>query len=167
MDIVKIANDWAKAEILSNQFFVLFGILFLVTSLGFWQFGRTEVAKAFFYPFLITGILLLILGFGLWFSAKSNMNQFESSYLKDATAFVQSEIERTERTISSYQKVALKVFPLFIVAAGLIIVLTDKPLWRAISIATIAMFLVIILIDSNALARMEHYHKQLTSFQNQ
>lgn len=161
MDILKAANEWAKAEILSTQFFIFFGILFLLGSIGFWQLGKTAVAKAFVYPFLVTGILLLILGVGLLFSTKSRLSNFETDYQKDAATFVKTEIARAENTIGSYKNVALKVFPLIIAVAALLIVFIDKPIWRAISIATIAMMLVMILVDSNALVRMQDYHKQL------
>jgi len=167
MDILTAANDWAKAEIVSTQFFIFFGVLFLLGCLGFWQYGKTEVAKAFTYPLLVTGILLLILGFGLLFSTKSRHSNFKTEYQKDSNTFVKTEIARAEKTIDSYKKVALKVFPLIIVVASLLIVFIDKPIWRAISIATIAMMLVIILVDSNALARVEGYHKQLMLFEKQ
>ena len=47
------------------------------------------------------------------------------------------------------------------VAAALLIVFVDKPLWRAISITTIAMMVIILVIDSNAKARIDAYHKAL------
>ena len=35
MDILKLANEWAKAEIFSSKFFILFGLVFLAGSIGF------------------------------------------------------------------------------------------------------------------------------------
>ncbi len=35
MDILKIANDWAKAELVSTPFFVLAGIVFIILGLSF------------------------------------------------------------------------------------------------------------------------------------
>ena len=36
MDILKIANDWAKAELVSTPFFILAGTVFIVMGFGFW-----------------------------------------------------------------------------------------------------------------------------------
>lgn len=47
MDILKTATEWAKDEVFSAQFFIFFGILFLLGSVGFWQMGKTELAKAY------------------------------------------------------------------------------------------------------------------------
>ena len=46
MEILKVATEWAKAEVFSARFFILFSILFLSASIGFWQLGKTEMAIA-------------------------------------------------------------------------------------------------------------------------
>ena len=161
MDILKMATDWAKAEVFSSAFFIVFGVLFLLGSLGFWQWGKTEVAKAFTVPTLVAGTLLLIIGLGLVYSNKARLADFPGAYSSDAAAFVQSEIVRSEKTMHEYQNIVFKVIPLIIVAAALLIVFVDKPSWRAIGIVTIAMMVVILLVDTNANARMGAYNKQL------
>ena len=161
MDILKAATDWAKAEVFSTQFFILFGILFLLGCIGFWQMGKTEVAKAFVMPLLVTGALLLVIGLGLFFSNKSRLASFPDAYNSDPTAFVQSEIVRAEKTMNEYRTIVFKIIPIIIVAAALLIVFVDKPNWRAIGITTTAMLVVIMVIDFNANARIEAYSKQL------
>lgn len=37
MELVKLATEWAKAEVFSTRFFILFALLFLIASIGFWQ----------------------------------------------------------------------------------------------------------------------------------
>ena len=167
MDILKMATDWAKAEVFSTQFFILFGILFVLATIGFWQLGKTEMAKAFVFPTLVAGILLLIIGVGLFFSNKSRLANFPKAHERDASAFVESEIVRAEKTMAEYQTIVFKIIPLIIVVASLLIIFIDKPIWRAISITTIAMTVVIMLVDINANARMDAYHKQLVTIENQ
>ena len=167
MDILKTALDWAKAEVFSSMFFILFGIIFLLGIAGFWQLGKTELAKAFIYPTLVTGVMLLIIGIGLVFSNKSRIASFPTAYESDASAFVQSEITRAENTIVEYENVVFRVIPLIIVVAALLIVFISTPIWRAIGISTIAMMVVILLIDTNASARMKVYQQQLISVENQ
>ena len=36
MELLKLATAWAKAEVFSTRFFILFAIGFLVASIGFW-----------------------------------------------------------------------------------------------------------------------------------
>lgn len=161
MDILKAATDWAKAEVFSSQFFILFGIMFVLATIGFWQLGKTEVAKAFVIPTLVAGLLLLTVGVGIFYANKTRITSFATAYNKDASAFVKSEIIRTEKSMGEYQTVVFKVIPLIIIIAALLIIFIDKPLWRAISATTIAMMVVIVLVDNNANARIEAYHNQL------
>lgn len=161
MDVLKAATDWAKAEVFSTQFFILFGVMFVLATIGFWQWGKTDVAKAFIYPTLVAGILLLAIGIGLFFTNKSRIESFTNAYNNDVSAFIKSEITRSEKTMEEYQTIIFKIIPLIIAIAAILIIFIDKPIWRAISIITIAMMVVILLVDYNANARMEAYNKQL------
>ena len=160
MDILKTATDWVKAEVFSTTFFILFGIGFVAASIGFWQLGKTELAKAYIIPTMVAGSLFLIIGFGLFFTNKSRITQFEKAYNQDASAFVTSEITRVENTFNQY-KVVFKIVPLLIIAAALVIIFIITPTWRAIGITTLALLIVILLIDGTAHARIEAYKKQL------
>jgi len=161
MDILKASTDWAKAELFSTPFFILFGVVFMATSFGFWQLGKTEMAKAYIIPTLVAGFLLLIIGLGLFFTNKSRIAQFERDYNADSSAFLTSELERAESTLKEYKNVVFTAIPFIIVACALIIFFINKPIWRASMITTIAMLVVILFIDGTAKARIDAYHKQL------
>ena len=160
MELLKLATEWAKAEVFSTRFFIFFAILFLIASLGFWQLGKTDLAKAYIIPTLVAGLLLMTIGLGLFYTNKSRINQFEKAFNADAPAFYQSEIERSESTLKEYT-VVFKIIPILIIVAALIILFINTPTWRAISITTIAMLIIILLVDGTAHARMEAYHKEL------
>ncbi|MEM9326954.1 MAG: hypothetical protein AAGA85_14905 [Bacteroidota bacterium] len=164
MEILKLATDWAKDEVFSSRFFILFGILFLLAAIGFWQLGKTDVAKAYQFPTLIAGLLILAVGLGIYFTNKSRVTSFETAYKADPAAFVQAEIERSEKTIAEFRTIVFKVVPLIIIAAALLLIFFSSPLWRAISVTTIAMMAVILLVDSNANARIKTYHDQLVQY---
>ncbi len=167
MEILKTATEWAKAEVFSSQFFIFFGVLFVLASIGFWQMGKTELAKAFIYPTLVAGILLLAVGIGIFFTNKSRVTSFTIAYNSDASAFVKSEIIRTEKSMGEYSTIVFKIIPLIIIVAALLIIFIDKPIWRAISTTTIAMMVVILLVDNHANARIEAYNKQLLLVEKQ
>ena len=161
MDILKVATDWAKAEVFSASFFIFFGILFLLASIGFWQLGKTEIARAFTIPNLVAGILILAVGLGLFFTNKSRIQSFQKAYNEDASAFIESEIMRAEKSMNEYQTIVFKIIPLIIIVASAGIIFLDQPMWRAICTTTIAMMIVILLVDNNANARIEDYKHQL------
>ncbi|WP_372754178.1 hypothetical protein [Labilibaculum sp.] len=167
MDILKAATDWAKAELFSTPFFILFGVVFMVASIGFWQLGKTDIAKAYIIPTLVAGALLLIIGLGLFFTNKSRIEQFEKDYHRDALAFVASELERAQSTLKEYQNIVFTAIPLIIAACALVILFVNAPIWRASMITCIAMLVVILLIDGTAHARMDAYQKQLLSVENE
>jgi len=166
MEILKLATEWAKAEVFSTRFFIIFAMLFLAASAGFWQLGKTELAKAYIIPLLVAGVLLMTIGLGLFFTNKARITQFESAYNSDASAFAASEIARAESTLKEYT-VVFKVIPIIIVVAALLIFFINTPIWRAIGITTIAMMIVILLVDGTAHARIEGYYKQLVHLEKQ
>lgn len=160
MEILKIATEWAKAEVFSTRFFIFFAILFLIASIGFWQLGKTDLAKAYIIPTLVAGLLLMTIGLGLFYTNKSRITKFEKAFNADPPAFYQSEIERSESTLKEYT-IVFKVIPILIIVAALLILFLNSPTWRAIGITTIAMLIVILLVDGTAHSRIESYHKEL------
>jgi len=161
MEIIKLATEWAKAEVFSARFFILFALLFLAASAGFWQLGKTEMARAYIIPSLVAGLLLLAVGLGIFYANKSRATSFVEAYEANPTEFIQSEIVRTDKSIGEYNTIVFKVIPGIIIVCALIIVFMDKTNWRATAITIIAMMIVILLVDSNAKARIETYQDQL------
>ncbi|MFL1897467.1 hypothetical protein ACJRPK_17330 [Aquimarina sp. 2-A2] len=162
MELLKLATEWAKAEVFSTRFFILFAILFLIASIGFWQMGKTDLAKAYIIPTLIAGLLLMTIGLGLFYTKKSRITQFENAFNDDASAFFQSEIKRSESTLKEYT-IVFKVIPILIIIAASLILFNNTPTWIAISITTIAMLIVILLVDGTAHSRIVNYHNDLIS----
>ena len=120
MELLKLATEWAKAEVFSTRFFILFAIGFLIASVGFWQLGKTDLAKAYIIPTLVAGTLLLIIGIGVNYTNVQRVKQFEKDFNTDKTAFYQSEIERSESTVKQFV-VVFKVVPILIIVAALLI----------------------------------------------
>ena len=160
MELLKLATEWARSEVFSTRYFIFFAIGFLIASIGFWQLGKTELAKAYIIPTFIAGILLLIIGSGLNYTNIQRVKQFEKNFKTDASAFYQTEIVRSEDTLKEYS-IVLKVIPILIIIAALLILFVNTPTWRAISITSIAMLVIILLVDGTAHSRIEKYHKEL------
>ena len=160
MDLLSLSTEWAESEVFSTRFFILFAILFFITSLGFWQLGKTDLAKAYIIPTSVAAILLLIVGLGLFYTNKSRIKQFKEDYNSNSISFYESEIKRTESTLKEYQ-VVFRVIPLLIIVAALLILFFNSATIRAVSITTIAMLIIVLLIDGTAHSRIESYNKSL------
>ncbi|MBC3845563.1 hypothetical protein H8K90_04140 [Winogradskyella echinorum] len=167
MDILKIATDWAKAEVFSTRFFIIFAIGFLIASAGFWQLGKTEIAKAYIFPTLIAGAMLLTIGLGLFYTNKSRIKQFETAYNNNAVSFVEAELKRADSTLNEYKTIVFKAIPIIIAVCALVIIFLNTPIWRASMITTIAMLVVILLVDGTAHGRIDAYNKQLLLIKNE
>jgi hypothetical protein len=76
MDLLSLSKEWAESEVFSTRFFILFAIIFFIASLGFWQLGKTDLAKAYIIPTSVAAILLLVVGFGLFFTNKSRIESY-------------------------------------------------------------------------------------------
>lgn len=166
MDILKEATNWAKAEVFSTAFFIVFGIAFVIASIGFWQLGKTDMAKAYIIPTLVAGAMLLTIGFGLFFTNISRISSFKADYEANASAFVEAEIVRADKAIHEYKTIVFKYIPIIIAVCALMIVFFHSPVWRASLITSIAMLVVILLIDGTARDRIEAYKEQLVSVES-
>tara|TARA_A200000159_G_C7226295_1_gene298271 strand:+ start:348 stop:848 length:501 start_codon:yes stop_codon:yes gene_type:complete len=160
MELLNLSTEWAESEVFSTRFFILFAILFFITSLGFWQLGKTDLAKAYIIPTFVAALLLLIVGLGLFYTNKSRIKQFNEDFNSNSISFYESEIKRTESTLKEY-KVVFKVIPLLINIATFLILFFNSTTIRAISITTIAMLIIVLLIDGTAHSRIESYNKSL------
>lgn len=160
MELLNLSTEWAESEVFSTRFFILFAILFFITSLGFWQLGKTDLAKAYIIPTFVAALLLLIVGLGLFYTNKSRIKQFNEDFNSNSISFYESEIKRTESTLKEY-KVVFKVIPLLINIATFLILFFNSTTIRAISITTIATLIIVLLIDGTAHSRIESYNKSL------
>lgn len=162
MDIAKTASDWARFEMHSAAVFIAFGLAFLLAGIGFRQLATTDLSRAFTVPMLVAGGLLLILGLGLFFPVQARLAAIPTAQAGDSAAFLATEIARADKVLNDYRIAVFRAFPAIIALCALAIPFLDGPLWRASLITAIAMFTVLILIDSNANARLGAYRAQLS-----
>ena len=164
-DVLTLALKWAEDEVFSSKFFILFGVLFVSGAIGFWKMGKSEIAKAFIHPLWVCGVLLMVVGIGLVYTNYKRMESFPKEHAASDSHFVNSEILRANKTVAEYERIVFTVIPLIIVAAALMLIFLNAPLWRALSISIIGMMVIILFIDSNAYLRMKSYQKELVTFQ--
>ncbi len=164
MNILDIAQHWAKEEVFSSRFFIVAAILFIAASVGFYKLGHSELSRSYIYPTLVCGVLLLIIGVGLVYNDSRRYKSFPKEWQDNPTEFVQAEIERTEKTAESSYNTIYRTIPIIIIAAALLIIFIDKPIVRASCITFIAFLSVLLIVDSNAHSRIVTYNKALKTY---
>ena len=118
-------------------------------------------------PTLFDGVLLTVIGLGLFFTNKSRLANFPVAYEQHPSGFVKSELARAEATLKEYKTIVFTAIPIIIAICAIGIMFFDKSIWRASLITTIAMLVVILLIDGTAYARIDAYNQQLISVEKE
>jgi len=161
MDILNLSTDWAKAEVFSAKMVALISLHFFLVALGFWLFGKTAMAKAFVWPLLVSGVLLISIAAGLYFTNKPRIVSFETAYKNNSDEFIKSELARTEKSQNDLATIVFIILPIIIIVAALVSMVVSTPVWRAIGITTIALMACLMFIDSNTASRNSDYHQEL------
>ncbi len=164
MDILTLAQQWAKQEAFSSRFFIVAAVVFFAISFGFWKFGQSEISRSYIYPTLICGLLLVIIGGGLVWNDTRRYNTFPTEYKENPEAFLNAELERSEKTATSSYTTIYRYIPILIMLAALLIIIFDKPIVRASCITTIAFLSVLLFVDSTAQSRIDTYNKALKTY---
>jgi hypothetical protein len=60
------------------------------------------MAKAFGFPMIIAGVLMLILGGGLFYGTWKSLTGFSTAFADDNARFIGLEVQRIDRTMSQY-----------------------------------------------------------------
>ena len=159
--VLQTSIAWAKAEMLSSSVFVLLGLAFLCASFGFWHLGKTDIARAYVIPMAVAGVLLLAIGLGIFIQSFGRVTSFAEAFDKDAMGFLEAETQRATRVLRDYQIAVFRVIPALIALCAVLFVMLEGPNWRASLVSAIAMLAVILIVDTNASARLEAYRVKL------
>lgn len=123
--------------------------------------GRTDVARALVIPSVVAGVLLLILSGGLVAGNLARIASFPDAYASDPATFVASEIGRVDDVASQYAIAMFRVIPLIVLVCAVLVAVMHGPVGRAWFVTTIAMLSLVMLVDTNANARLEDYKEKL------
>jgi len=162
MDILKQSVSWAEGEVLSAKLTLLYSLLIFIAAIGFWQLGKTQLAKALVVPMFVTGFLIVTIGIGLFYANHKRVTGFRTEYENSPATFIQKEKLRTETSMNAYKGV-FRFVPALIIAAALLLIFFPAPVCRAIGIAVILLCVSVLVIDGNGDARNTAYHNLILS----
>jgi ABC-2 type transport system permease protein len=162
MDILKLSTDWAKSEVFSSKVVWLFSVIELSAAFGFSYLGKTPMAKSFVWPLLIAGVFLTLVGAGLFLANNPRIVGFQQEYQLGPNTFLQSEIQRTEKSQGELALI-FRIIPLIIVLSAAVILVVPGALSRAIAVTVILNAAFLMAVDSNTEARNNIYHYEIST----
>jgi ABC-2 type transport system permease protein len=120
------------------------------------------MAKSFVWPLLIAGLFIAFVGAGLFLANNPRIHRFEQEYRLDPNAFLQSEMQRTERSKGELALV-FRIIPVIVVLSAAAILVVPGAVSRAIAITIILNTAFLMTVDSNTEARNNIYHYEIST----
>ena len=160
MNIINDTINWCKGEIFEGKMSFLFGVVILIVSLIYWKFATTEAARAMFIPLLIVAIFTLGTGYYLVSTNTKRIPQYQEQYDENLSQFLKAEKERTEVFIKWYPYTQYIMIGVMITGM-LCMILTHKPLVRAIGIALMLTAFYTFVLDHFSEERANVYHTKI------
>ncbi|MBT8256272.1 MAG: hypothetical protein KJO23_07010 [Bacteroidia bacterium] len=161
MEFIQHTIEWCRGEIFEGKLSILFGIVILLASLGYWKFGSTDAAKAMFVPLLMVALLSIAIGAYLIQANSKRITHYTEQFEQTPAEFILSEQERTAAFIKWYPYTQYILFGLGILAM-LCLILSNKPLLRAIGIALLLLVLYMFTLDHFSEERAYKYRREIT-----
>jgi hypothetical protein len=160
MDFIK---TYFTAEKNESLIFILFGIL----TIGFSVYALLKWGDAFYrgfaIPVILVGIIQLVVGSTVYFRTDKQINQLETVYQQDKTAFAKAEKPRMDivmKNFSLYKKVEIA----FVVIGLLLIVfLTTKEFWLGLGVGMLLQGAFMLTADVFAERRGNEYSNEIKS----
>lgn len=161
MDIINYSLDWARGEVFSAKIIALISVFVLLCASGFYFWGRTSMARAYWLPLAASGVFLVVVACGLYFANQPHITAFQQQYDDNPELFVKSELERTAKSDSDLTTIVFRILPVIIVVCALGAMFITKTGWRAWFIVLMMLCAFLMAVDSNTRARNAEYHELL------
>ncbi|MBP3227749.1 MAG: hypothetical protein J6M53_03070 [Bacteroidaceae bacterium] len=162
MDILNYSLDWARGEVFSDKIIALISVFVLACAAGFYFLGRTQMARAYWLPLCVSGVLLLVVAGGLFAANHPRIASFERQYNENPAAFVEAELARTATSEHDLNLIVYTVLPIaVIVCAALVIGFKESIHVRAWLIVLMVLGSFLMIVDSNTRARNAAYRAEL------
>ncbi len=160
MELINHTINWCKGEIFEGKMSFLFGLLVLLVGIAYWKFASTDAAKAMFIPLFVVAIFTIGTGYYLISANQKRIEVFQTQFSENPTNFIKAEKERTEAFIKWYPYAQYIMFGVMIVGM-LCMILTHKPVVRAIGVALMLTAFYVFVLDHFSEERANTYHTEI------
>lgn len=165
MEIINYSIDWARGEVFSAKVIALLSVFVLLCAAGFYFWGKTSIARAYWLPLALSSVFLMIVAGGLYFTNHPRITTFQEQYRENPKQFVKSELERTAKSDNDLNLIVYAILPAIVIGCGIFcIVLTGNPTARVWLIVLMMLGAFLMAVDSNTKARNAEYHEILLKY---
>lgn len=156
MELIQYTLNWVKGEITESLIMAAFGGLIVLCSLLLWRYGTTAYARVLVIPFVVVGIIPLVMGGIGAIANKNSLPLYKEAWHKDKQQFAINEKERVENFDQIF-KYTYPMAAIFTIGGAVLFFLVDATNWKAISLAMMTLGLMAYIIDYFAANRAEVY----------
>lgn len=165
MEIINYSVEWVRGEVFSAKIIALISVMVLLSAAGFYFWGKTSMARAYWLPLAISGVFLIVVAGGLFFANHPRIAAFQQQYKENPEQFVKSELARTAKSDHDLNLIVYYVLPIMVIVCGVLVVgFKESTYARAWLIVLMMLGAFLMVIDSNTKARNADYHEQLTTW---
>ena len=161
MEIINYSIDWARGEVFSARVIALISVFVLLCAAGFYFWGKTSMARAYWLPLALSGVFLVVVAGGLYYANHPRIASFQEQYRENPELFVRGELERTAKSDSDLTMIVFRILPVIVIACAVGAMFITKTLWRAWFIVLMMLGAFLMAVDSNTRARNAEYHEIL------
>lgn len=159
MEIINYSIDWARGEVFSARVIALISVFVLLCAAGFYFWGKTSMARAYWLPLALSGVFLIIVAGGLYFANHPRITSFQQEYKENPELFIKNELARTAKSDGDLNIIVYTILPAIVIVSGILcIVLISSPNIRAWLIVLMMLSAFLMVVDSNTKARNADYH---------
>lgn len=166
MEIIDYSIEWARGEVFSSKVIALISVFVLLCAAGFYFWGKTAMARAYWMPLAVSGVFLIVVAGGLYFANHPRITDFQEQYKENAELFIKSELERTAKSDRDLDNIVYMILPILVIVLAIGAIVLTGVNWRAWLITMMLLCSFLMIVDSNTKARNAAYRTHLISAQN-
>ena len=164
MEIINYSIDWARGEVFSAKVIALISVFVLLCAAGFYFWGKTSMARAYWLPLALSGVFLVVVAGGLYYANQPRIASFQEQYRENPEQFVRSELERTAKSDSDLTMIVFRILPVIVIVCAIGAMFITQTQWRAWFIVLMMLGAFLMAVDSNTKARNAEYHEILLKY---
>lgn len=163
MEIIDYSIEWARGEVFSSKVITLISVFVLLCAAGFYFWGKTAMARAYWMPLAVSGVFLIVVAGGLYFANHPRITNFQEQYKENAGLFVKSELERTAKSDRNLNNIVYMILPILVIVFAIGAIVLTGVNWRAWLITMMLLCSFLMIVDGNTKARNAAYRTHLES----
>ena|ERR1700752_5343415 len=160
MDFIRIYFTEEKIE---SIIFVILGICAIALALFFWFIIKYSLFNGIAYPFLLIGIIQVIVGTSIIMRTSKDIERVENMAIHDSVKIKTEELPRMEKVLKDFK--TYKIIELLLIVSGLFLYIyffnAKLPFWKGLGLGLVIQSFIMLALDLLAEDRAAKYIDEL------